>query len=210
MPDVDESKVRVIYNGISENFHVLHEKDDSSELPFPSKSYIVFIGRRDEYKNFDIAVKALAKTKWNLLIIGSQLNAKEQKFMNSLLPEERYKCVSNIHDDVLNLYYNHAAALLYPSSYEGFGLPVLEAQRAGCPVIAYNASSIPEIIGDTPLLMKELTVKELTDKIRLLNDSALTESIRNEGVKNAQRFSWDKMAREYQEIYHDMYHGGQK
>jgi len=210
MPDVDESKVRVIYNGISENFHVLHEKDDSSELPFPSKSYIVFIGRRDEYKNFDIAVKALAKTKWNLLIIGSQLNAKEQIFMNSLLPEERYKCVSNIHDDVLNLYYNHAAALLYPSSYEGFGLPVLEAQRAGCPVIAYNASSIPEIIGDTPLLMKELTVKELTDKIHLLNDSELTESIRNEGLKNTQRFSWDKMAREYQEIYHDMYHGGQK
>jgi len=99
---------------------------------------------------------------------------------------------------------------LYPSSYEGVGLPVLEAQRAGCPVIAYNASSIPEIIGDTPLLMKELTVKELTDKIHLLNDSALTESIKNEGVKNAQRFSWDKMAREYQEIYNEMYHGWQK
>lgn len=201
MPDVKESKVRVIYNGISENFHVLNENENSSELLFPSKSYLVFIGRRDEYKNFDIAVKALAETEWNLLIIGSQLNAEEKKIISSLLPEERYKCVSNIDDELLNFYYNHAAALLYPSSYEGFGLPVLEAQRAGCPVIAYNASSIPEVIGDTPLLMKEMTVKEMRDKIRLLNDFALTEIIRNDGIKNSQRFSWDKMAQQYKELY---------
>ena len=204
LPDVDESKVYVIYNGISEKFHQLHENTAMYQLPFSSNSYLIFIGRRDEYKNFDIVVKALSKTKWNLLIIGSQLNKNEENFVQSFLPKERYKCVSNIDDEILNLYYNYAAALLYPSSYEGFGLPVLEAQRAGCPVIAYNASSIPEVIGCTPLLIDNLTEAEIVSKINLLNDVALIEDIKIEGLRNVQRFSWDKMAQQYIELYNEV------
>lgn len=207
MPDVKESKVRVIYNGISNKFYPLSKENTFSKLPFPSKSFLIFIGRRDEYKNFDIVVKSLAKTQWNLLIIGSQLNKEEEKFVQSFLPKERYKCVSHIDDEELNLYYNNAAALVYPSTYEGFGLPVLEAQRAGCPVIAYNASSIPEVIGNnTTLLIDSLTETEIAEKMNLLNDSTLIEEIRNTGFKNTCRFSWDKMAQQYEELYEEIGH----
>ena len=106
MPDMDESKVRVIYNGISEKFHMLHTVSDLSQIPFVPKSYVVFIGRRDEYKNFEIAVKAVAQTKLNLLIVGNQLSDEEQCFLKTMIPEERYKCMSNVDDELLNVYYS--------------------------------------------------------------------------------------------------------
>ena len=93
--------------------------------------------------------------------------------------------------------------MVYPSSYEGFGIPVIEAQKADCPVIAYNSSSIPEVIGETPLLMNELTEKELLDKLSLLSNDELMKKVRGNGLKNAARFSWDRMYQEYEILYHE-------
>lgn len=204
MPDVDEGKVSVIYNGVSDAYHMLDCPLSDKELPYPSHSYVIFIGRRDSYKNFELTVKAVAGTKWNLLIVGSQLNESESLLVEKYLKKDRYQCLSHIPDELLNRYYNEAAALVYPSSYEGFGLPVLEAQRAGCPVIALNASSIPEIIGKTPLLMKELSETELVDKLELLDDLRLMQQVVIEGLDNSKRFSWEKMACQYAELYHKL------
>lgn len=201
LPDVDERKVKVIYNGVSEAFHVIDQKPVEAELPFPTRSYVVFIGRRDPYKNFDLTVRSVAATVYNLLIIGGQLDDEERRDVERFLPSSRYKCLSRVFDEHLNFYYNHAAAVVYPSSYEGFGLPVLEAQRAGCPVIALNASSIPEVIGDTPLLMQKLSEEELVSKLRLLDNDDLMRQVRDAGLRNASRFSWQKMADEYMKLY---------
>ena len=89
-----------------------------------------------------------------------------------------YHCVGRISNERLNLLYNNAFALIYPSYYEGFGIPVLEAQKAGCPVIAYNSSSITEIIGNTTLLLNELSVDSLKKKFELLEN----EEIKVDGV----------------------------
>lgn len=204
MPDVGESKIRVIYNGVSDIFHVLDDVFDNSQLPFPSHSYVLFVGRRDGYKNFELAVRAVAATFFNLLIVGKKLTIEEEKAIRKYLPASRYKCMSNVSDDWLNVYYNKASALIYPSSYEGFGLPVLEAQKAGCPVIAYNSSSIPEVIGNTPLLMGELTEECLIQKLKLLDDYKLMEQTIIEGIANAKRFSWDTMAHQYHEVYQEL------
>lgn len=83
----------------------------------------------------------------------------------------------------MNLLYNNAYALLYPSIYEGFGIPVLEAQKAGCPVIAYNGSSIPEIIGDPTLLMQEASIKEIHNKLKILENKSLRAKIITLGIK---------------------------
>lgn len=208
LPDVDEAKVHVIYNGVSDTFCQLHEPAEAAQLPFPENSYVVFIGRRDSYKNFDYVVRSVAATPLNLLIIGSQLNEAERKDIELHLSPKRYQCLSHIPDERLNQLYNHAAALVYPSSYEGFGLPVLEAQRANCPVIALKASSIPEVIGATPLLMTELSDAELISKLQLLDNQDLMQQVKKEGLTNARRFSWQEMASQYEELYQGLYTNG--
>lgn len=201
LPDVDESRVRVIYNGVSEVYHVV--PNCLCDLPYPAGSYVVFIGRRDDYKNFDLTVRSVAATQLNLLIIGGQLTEEEKKQVERFLPPQRYKCMSHVPDEQLNLFYNNAAALVYPSSYEGFGIPVLEAQRACCPVIAYNGSSIPEVIGETPLLMQTLTDDEMVNKLKLLSNKQLMAEVRANGLENTHRFSWQRMGDEYMKIYEE-------
>ena len=140
-----------------------------------------------------------------MVIAGNKLSEDERIELEQHISDSRYVSLGYTEDERLNELYNNAAALVYPSSYEGFGIPVLEAQQAGCPVIALNTSSIPEVISKTPencpLLMKEGTEKELLDKILLLSDKDLMNQVVAEGLENAKRFSWDKMYREYTELY---------
>lgn len=202
LPDVDESKIRVIYNGVSEDYYVIDEDTERKKLPFEKGKYLVFVGNRvDEYKNFSLLKRCVSSSKYSLVIVGSKLSEEEKIDLEKYLPENRYKCMGFLPNEELNVIYNNAAALVYPSSYEGFGIPIVEAQRAGCPVIAYNASSIPEVIGDTPLLMNELTDEELLKKIELLSDEKLMKEVRSAGLENSKRFSWDKMYQDYLELY---------
>lgn len=204
VPDVDENKIRVIYNGVSEDYCQV-DNYAGYDLPYAPKKYVLFVGSRVSYKNFELAVRGVATTDYNFVIVGSQLTSKEEEYVSKFLPKNRYKTLGFLPNKDLNTLYNFAAALIYPSSYEGFGIPVLEAQRAGCPVIAFNGSSIPEIIGCTPLLMRELTERELESKLKLLSDKDLVKRIVNEGLSNSLRFSWDKMYSEYIELYNEIY-----
>lgn len=197
---VDESKVGVIYNGVSEDYYVL-EDNSSNNIPFGKESYLLFVGGRQQYKNFKLAVKAVAATKYNLVIVGAKLNDEERKFVETFLSPNRYRCMGFISNKELNILYNNAAALVYPSVYEGFGIPVVEAQKAGCPVIAFNSSSIPEVIGYKQLLVNELTVNDLISKISLLTNNDLVSQIKEAGLLHASQFSWDKMSSEYLKLY---------
>jgi mannosyltransferase len=143
----------------------------------------------------------VSQTDYHLVIVGKDLTPEEKKSINSKIPESRYHLMGYVPNSELNILYNHAAALVYPSAYEGFGIPVLEAQKAGCPVIACNNSSIPEVIGQTPLLMPKLSDEELIAKLRLLGNRDLMLQVRAEGLSNARRFSWQKMADGYTELY---------
>lgn len=203
LPDVDENKIRIIHNGVSEDYCILDQPSEKYKLPFPSSSYVVSIGNRASYKNFELCLKAVAQTDYNLVIFGCQINKKEKEEIERYLPPHRYSCVGYVTNQDLNILYNHAAALVYPSSYEGFGIPIIEAQRAGCPVIAYNTSSIPEVIGETPLLMEELTDTELVEKLHLLADSEVMKQVRDNGIVNSKRFSWDKAIGEYLDLYEE-------
>ena len=142
----------------------------------------------------------VAQCDMNLVVVGPELNKKEQK----LIAKKQCRCmqIGYLPVEQLNMLYNTAYALAYPSSYEGFGLPVIEAQKAGCPVIAASCSSIPEIYGNfTPLLMKEPSTEEFVKKVHMLQDSDLRNKVIEQGLRNANRFSWRKTAIETMKVY---------
>ena len=202
LPDVGENKIRVIYNGVSEDYFVIEDGPADYKLPFEKDSYVVFVGNRiDKYKNYHLLIRSISSTPYNLVIVGSALSVEEKSELGKYLPENRYRCMGFLPNEELNIIYNNAAALVYPSEYEGFGIPVIEAQKAGCPVIAYNSSSIPEVIGNTPLLMNEVSEKELIEKINLLSDKTLMNDVVADGLANSKRFSWDKMFQQYIDLY---------
>ena len=198
IPTIDQDKIKVIYNGVSDEYFQL------SASPYPKyNNYVLFVGGRQGYKNFDFVVKALAQTQFNLLVCGSAFNNVEIDLLNRYLPN-RYeiKCYPSVEE--LNKLYNSVFCLVYPSSYEGFGLPILEAQKAGCPVIALSSSSIPEIIGDDALLMNELSQTCFNSKLDLIKDNSVRQRVVELGKINATRFSWSKMASEYLRLYKDL------
>ena len=204
-PDFPQERVCVIYNGVSEEFHPL---EDCGDLPFPKGSYLLFVGARDGYKHFDIVPEILRQSGLNLLFTGQPLSPAEQASLQGL--EERCRYAGRVSVSELNRLYNGAKALLYPSAYEGFGLPVLEAQQAGCPVIACHASSIPEIIGDRTLLMERPSAEEAMAKIRLLEDESVRTGIVGKGFENARRFSWEKMYQEVTDLYRQAMSAGKR
>ena len=199
-PKVDPSKLYVIYNGVSDDYHPILNKAEI-QFDIPDSSYVLFVGNRVSYKNFNLVINSLIGTPYSLVIVGKSLSKSENDFVYSKLSSDRVFVYSNINNEQLNILYNHAFCLLYPSSYEGFGIPVLEAQKAGCPVIAYNASSIPEIIGDKTLLLNNLCVEEIHDMFHLLENKEMRKRIIDFGLKNAKKYTWDNMYNQVINLY---------
>lgn len=107
-------------------------------------------------------------------------------------------------EDLVGLY-NAASVFVYPSLYEGFGLPVLEAMACGCPVITSNASSLPEVVGEAGIMVDPYNVQWLADAIQqVLEDTVLAQDIRQRGLERAKLFSWQRCARETLAVYHQV------
>lgn len=200
-PNIDPKKIRVVYNGVSEDYYVLPKKEQDI---FFEKKYILFVGGRAGYKNFELAALAVSQTQFDFVIVGAPLNKKEISFLKKIFGTlERIHVMGRISNAVLNRLYNNAFALLYPSLYEGFGIPILEAQKAGCPVIAYASSSIPEIMGDSPLLMHFANKETIYQCLNSLEDKNFRAMVIKQGLENVKRFSWHKMYQEVLSIYRE-------
>lgn len=193
LPDFPEEKVRVICNGVSEVFRPLEG--------VTREDFALYVGNRDRYKNFDALMEPLGKLGKRLVIVGPELT--ESELENLRRHRVNYEHRGVITDEDLNLLYNRADCLIYPSMYEGFGLPVVEAQKAGCPVIATNTSSLPEVIGDPKMLMSELSFQQLEERLEWLKNPDIREEIVRKGIESAGRFSWEKMAEDYYSLYRE-------
>lgn len=204
-PFAKEKIIKVIPNGVSEKYYVNDQGRVEEFIPFEKGSYILFIGSRVKYKNFSLAAQAIAKSNYNFLVIGAPFSEKERVELDNIIDKKKYHILSGVSNEKLNVLYNNAFCLLYPSVYEGFGIPILEAQRAGCPVIAYNASSIPEVIGNTPLLLSELNIEEILEKISLLESESLRKRVVEEGIGNSRKYSWDKTYQKTIELYRELW-----
>lgn len=200
--NVDLNKVHVVYNGVSDEYRHLEDLN-SLELPYPPLSYCIYVGVRREYKNYNLAIEAAAKAGYRIVLIGGPLTEDEKHYLECTIGKDNYTCLSKVSNQRLNELYNGAFALLYPSSYEGFGIPCLEAQKAGCPVIAYNASSIPEVVCDPQMLIDELKVTKVVEKLDTLRDENYREDVVNKGVLFAKQFSWDRTYEQTVHLYEE-------
>lgn len=209
-PSISQENIKVIYNGVDLVYRPL-EKDETELFqicPFSSGEYLLYVGdRKSSYKNFALAVKTSKQTNRPLMMVGGgPLSEKENQVLVNVLGKNRFKILLGINNEQLNRIYNHALCLIYPSLYEGFGIPVLEAQRAGCPVITTNKSSIPEVAGSGAILLDEITGNQLADAVKFLEDnSEFTANLIQKGYQNAERFSWDKCCLETKQVYKEVY-----
>jgi mannosyltransferase len=201
-PNYDPNKIFVTHLAHSTK-SVEFENDFDFDNKF-LKPYCLFVGMRSFHKNFNSCVLALKDLEIELKIVGGgDLNKKELALLETTIPG-RYQHLKNVDNAALNKYYEKAICLLYPSIYEGFGLPILEAMANGCAVITTNASSIPEVAGDAAILLENPSPSFIKNSIISLMDSNFNKSLIRKGFRNCDKFSWDITIKKTIEIYNQI------
>jgi glycosyltransferase involved in cell wall biosynthesis len=199
-PFLDEKKINVIHLAQSLPEHGVRPKN------FPER-YILFTGERGGYKNFDTLLQSFVSIQkkypdLTLFCAGSSsFNLSEQQQINSLGLSE-HVVQHRLTDEELSYAYQHAEVFVFPSLYEGFGIPVLEAFYAGTPAVISNKASLPEVGGDAALYMDASSHVSMTDAILLtLEDASLRKQLVNKGKARITQFSWEQHAKKTLEVY---------
>jgi glycosyltransferase involved in cell wall biosynthesis len=189
-------------------FYPRQEKEIDRALAdhrFP-REYILFVGTLEPRKNISLLIRALSMTKSEIPLIlvgwsgwGDKTWWRE---ITELGLEKRVHAADYLNEETLACLYSGARALVYPSLYEGFGLPVLEAMACGCPVLCSNTSSLPEVAGTAALFVEHDDPDYLARKIdRILQDSAERNILIEKGLQRAALFSWEKTAEQTVELF---------
>lgn len=197
--NVDEKKIKVIYLANS-----LNEKVENK--PYIDGKYILYVGDRHGYKNFKTLIKAYTLLGQNsdvkiVCFGGGTFNDDEKLLLKKLNLADKIKQISGS-DKILSNLYNFAEFFVYPSKYEGFGIPPLEAMYYETPIIVSNVSSIPEVVGEAGLYFDPNSAEDLAEKMKnLLENKTLRDKLRNMGKQRVSLFSWDKCANETMNFY---------
>jgi mannosyltransferase len=163
--------------------------------------FVLFVGQRDGYKRFDLAVNALAITpELALAVVGPPLTAPERERLEQALPG-RWTEHGGVGADALRRLYSDAHAFLFPSDYEGFGLPILEAMACGCPAVVADRSSFPEVAGDAALFAEAQTAESYAACLGRLEDDGYRTNLISRGVDRVQLFSWPRTFTKLWKLY---------
>jgi glycosyltransferase involved in cell wall biosynthesis len=177
----------------------------------PSNPYYLYVGSRDpSYKNFDNLLLAFANIvsvhpEITLCVVGYPFSETEIKRIAELKLTDRIEHYTYASDTYLAKLYRCSVAFVYPSFYEGFGIPPLEAMSCGTPVVASNCSSIPEVVGDAGILFNPHSVSDLTDILLFLFDNPIErDRLIAKGLQRAKAFSWDKTVSQTLDVYYSV------
>jgi len=216
---VDENKVVVIYPGVSDKFHRMDVSDvqgmDVHKYYNLPENFILYVGTIEPRKNLVRLIEAYSRVKATignsgvkLVLAGGKgwLNEEIYQRVEALKLTNDVIFTGYIMDEHLPTVYNMALAFVYPSLYEGFGLPPLEAMACGVPVITSKISSLPEVVGDAGILIDPYNVDELSDAIlRVVSSTELRKRLSDKGIMQASLFTWEKCAQETLAVYEECF-----
>lgn len=186
-----------------------HNPNHFRFLDLPTSNYFLYVGRHDKYKNLQRLINAFAalanNSDYELWIAGpadKRYTPILQAQVESLNLTNQVKFLSYVPYEQLPIIINQALALVFPSLWEGFGLPVLEAMACGTPVITSNIASLPEVAGDAAILVNPDNIKEITEAMQMLaNDANLRSHFRTLSLNQASQFSWEKTGLATMEVF---------
>ena len=214
--NVPADKIKVIYNGIASCFYPVQDrlKIEDIKSKYGIKSpYLIFVGNIEPKKNIETLILACAELrksttyKYPLVVVGKKAWHFETvwEVVKQLHGEEDTIFTDVVDGNDLPLLYSGAELFIFPSLFEGFGIPVIEAMACGTPVVASNRTSIPEISGDAALLYDPLNVDEMRGAMyNVLSNPSLRGQLVEKGFERAKYFSWEKTARETLKLYQEM------
>ena len=215
-----ESRVRVTYLAADSRYSPRRDPVDEAALrrnhPNLPQNYVLYLGGFDARKNIETLLQVYTWGQdvighdWPLVIAGKLPDAhgrlfRDPRVIAQAIEVQDVVCyIGPVGEQDKPALYRGATAFLYPTRYEGFGLPALEALACGVPVVGSNASSVPEIVGDAGMLVDPDDARLMAGGlIAVLTDGALHERLARAAVRQAARFSWEKCARETLQAYHD-------
>jgi glycosyltransferase involved in cell wall biosynthesis len=205
-------RISVIYNGLD------HSLFKPYKVRLFDRPYILYVGSERPRKNLGRLFEAFAvirKEFPELLLVKVGVAGRDREYrqeimrkLDSLRITQAVIFVEYVSEFDLAYYYSSAALLVYPSLYEGFGFPPLEAMACGCPVVTSNTSSLPEVVGEAGIMFNPHDTDSLVEAMRqVLTDSELRDGMITKGLEQAKKFSWEKAARETQEVYNKVANG---
>jgi len=217
---IPAEKISVVYSGISNSFHELTTKKGSLLVYQQERNlhqpFILHLGSIDQRKNIQLLIKAFNEVKQNAFFANYQLvlagrpafRAKEIFALAKKSPFTKdIRFLKDVSDEERILLYNLAHIFVFPSFFEGFGFPPLEAQACGTPVIASDRTSLPEILGDSVMKINPWNVSQLADSIIAIEtNEKIRENVHTAGLKNSKLFTWKKTADETLKIFESVAH----
>ena len=200
---ISENKITTIYHGID---IATNNNTDRSVFNYP---YLLFVGARYSYKNFDNLVRVFKNisakyTDLFLICTGNSFTLKEQKMIHDFNLHNKIIHIS-ASEEMMNNLYSNAELFIYPSYYEGFGMPLLEAMSCACPVACSNTSCFPEIAHNAAVYFDPHSIDNMTETVfMVLSDNVLKEKMKKNGIEQVKLFSWKKCASAHLNVYSEI------
>lgn len=207
---IDPERIHVVHHGVDEVFKKMPETslNNALERLNKGKPYIFYAGALQERKNTVRLVKAFAKFAKQMdnfeLVLAGKPTWKFENIQKTIIEsglEHKVRIMGYVSKPDLIALYSGASMFAFPSLYEGFGLPILEAMACGCPVVTSCTTSMPEVAGDAAILVDPLSVDDITAGMMRLMDKSEREIFIKKGYERAKKFTWQNTARRTLDVY---------
>ena len=217
--DIDADKIDVIYNAYDDRFAVEPREEDVVRVRERYQlhdEFVLYAGNVKPHKNLERLIEAFDRVRrrglahLKLVLIGDDISryASLRRAVHRHQLHKYVRFLGYLPEETLAVMYRLAAVFVFPSLYEGFGLPPLEAMASGTPVVTSNVSSLPEVAGDAAMLVDPYDPDAIADAIaRVLTDERLRRELRTKGLARARQFSWESSVRRVREIYGQVVNG---